>query len=92
MQGLGISRIRRVMSTLAADGNDTEQEKFCTTIYSYKKSVVCVCLMKKATGKVDRGDKFFDRQGELGEFWRALETDNLLKLAPCRSATSTRAE
>lgn len=40
--------------------------------------------MKNLTGAVAEGSDFFDRQSELARFWRDLETDNLLLLAPRR--------
>ncbi|MGH9893053.1 MAG: hypothetical protein ACREA0_13885 [bacterium] len=36
------------------------------------------------TGPVVRGEDFFDREREQARFWRDLETDNLLLLAPRR--------
>jgi len=40
--------------------------------------------MRNITGAVARGDDFFDRVKEMALFWRDLETDNLLLLAPRR--------
>lgn len=40
--------------------------------------------MRNITGQVARGADFYDRQGELSQFWDALKTDNLLLLAPRR--------
>src|ERR1022692_4470250 len=44
----------------------------------------CGFLMRNITGAVARGDDFFDRIKEMALFWRDLETDNLLLLAPRR--------
>ena len=40
--------------------------------------------MRNITGSVTFGDDFFDRQSEIARFWRDLETDSLLLLAPRR--------
>ena len=40
--------------------------------------------MRNVTGQVVRGEDFFDREHEQARFWRDLETDNLLLLAPRR--------
>ncbi|MDQ3773238.1 MAG: hypothetical protein M3461_02095 [Pseudomonadota bacterium] len=40
--------------------------------------------MRNMTGPVVRGEDFFDREHEQARFWRDLETDNLLLLAPRR--------
>ena len=40
--------------------------------------------MRNITGAVASGDDFFDRQAEVTQFWRDLETDSLLLLAPRR--------
>jgi len=40
--------------------------------------------MRNVTGQVARGDDFFDRESEQARYWRDLETDNLLLLAPRR--------
>jgi hypothetical protein len=40
--------------------------------------------MRNVTGAVAEGDDFFDRINEMAVFWRNLETDNLLLLAPRR--------
>lgn len=40
--------------------------------------------MKNLTGAVAQGDDFFDRKAEIAQFWRDLDTDNLLLLAPRR--------
>src|ERR1700684_931307 len=40
--------------------------------------------MRNLTGAVARDDDFFNRINEMQAFWRNLETDNLLLLAPRR--------
>src|ERR1022692_5173599 len=40
--------------------------------------------MRNVTGAVAEGDDFFNRINEMELFWRNLETDNLLLLAPRR--------
>ena len=40
--------------------------------------------MRNVAGQVVRGRDFFDRQSEMARFWRDLESDNLLLLAPRR--------
>ncbi|MGH8573015.1 MAG: hypothetical protein ACREX8_10645, partial [Gammaproteobacteria bacterium] len=55
----------------------------CATLSLYNKSVVG-CGMRNMTGPVVRGEDFFDRESEQARFWRDLETDNLLLLAPRR--------
>lgn len=40
--------------------------------------------MRNVTGAVAEGEEFFDRVDEMTAFWRSLETDNLLLLAPRR--------
>jgi hypothetical protein len=40
--------------------------------------------MRNVTGAVAEGPDFFDRTKEMNDFWRDLETDNLLLLAPRR--------
>ncbi len=40
--------------------------------------------MRNITGAVAEGDDFFDRSNEMTIFWRDLETDNILLLAPRR--------
>ncbi len=57
--------------------------KACATLLLYNKSVVG-CGMRNTTGQVVRGKDFFDREHEQIRFWRDLETDNLLLLAPRR--------
>lgn len=40
--------------------------------------------MQNVTGQVVVDENFFDREAEIRRFWRGLETDNLLLLAPRR--------
>ena len=40
--------------------------------------------LQNVTGQVVRGENFFDREREQARFWRDLESDNLLLLAPRR--------
>src|SRR5580693_5959344 len=40
--------------------------------------------MRNITGAVAEGDDFFNRSNEMTIFWRDLETDNILLLAPRR--------
>jgi hypothetical protein len=46
-------------------------------------------MLRNVTGQVVEGEDFFDRQTEIGRFWRGLETDNLLLLAPRRVGKSS---
>ena len=46
-------------------------------------------MLQNVTGQVVEGDNFFDRQVEIARFWRALETDNVLLLAPRRVGKSS---
>ena len=45
--------------------------------------------MRNVTGQVVVGSDFFDRQAEIARYWRGLETDSLLLLAPRRVGKSS---
>jgi uncharacterized protein len=45
--------------------------------------------MRNVTGQVVEGDDFYDREQDTARFWRALETDSLLILAPRRVGKSS---
>ena len=46
-------------------------------------------MLKNISGQVVEGDNFFDRKAEIERYWRTLETDNLLMLAPRRVGKSS---
>jgi hypothetical protein len=46
-------------------------------------------MLQNVTGQVVRGEDFFDRELEVSRIWRALETDNVLLLAPRRVGKSS---
>jgi len=46
-------------------------------------------MLKNTSGQVVEGDNFFDRKAEIERYWRTLETDNLLMLAPRRVGKSS---
>jgi hypothetical protein len=46
-------------------------------------------MLQNVTGQVVEGENFFDREMETARFWRGLETDNLLLLAPRRVGKSS---
>ncbi len=46
-------------------------------------------MLQNVTGQVVEGENFFDREAEIARFWRGLETDNLLLLAPRRVGKSS---
>jgi len=43
-----------------------------------------ISVIQNVTGQVVEGSNFFDRKKDLARFWRGLETDSLLLLAPRR--------
>jgi uncharacterized protein len=46
-------------------------------------------MLKNISGQVVEGENFFDRTLEIQRYWRTLETDNLLMLAPRRVGKSS---
>src|ERR1700691_2155166 len=46
-------------------------------------------MLQNVTGHGDVGQNFFDRKEEIARYWRGLETDNLLLLAPRRVGKSS---